>query len=268
MTVIGNLATQGRLVNATKKIEAIAKGKIPRVMGKNYTIDRATQATEVLDDLRGTLGQAVKTSIEKVKDINIDVPKLQTALQTIKQLPKNVINALDDPIYQIEKLPDGSLNPSIQNIQKTIQALDDFMTTKTWEEASKMSQTAIKQNYGVLRQAMKDAAPSIKEPIQKYHEFMDMFHKVNKTLRTTVGDIVEKPLRGAFRKGAERGTQIAWEDFGKLSPKAQQVMTDIIKFNRRQGLKRGIAKGAGVLAGYEILRRGVVNPLLGKMGKE
>ena len=233
------------------------KSKIPKPMGKDFVINRNKAAAQLLDETRSELGKAVGEAIEKAGDIKVDSAKIQAATKAIK-LPDNVVSALNDPMYGIERLADGSFSPTIKNIQKITVALDDFMTSKTWEEATRMGQKQIKQVYGILKQSMKEAAPSIKEPISKYHDFMDSYHLVNKTLRDSVGNVMEKGSVRALRGGGERALQQAWENFAKFEPKAQQIMNDIIKFTQRQALKRfgkyGLVGYGGLELGKKVIR--------------
>ena len=239
--------------------------RLPQIMGKNYTLQRAEKTAGLLDDARSYLGKLKGEAIKQYGDRIVDAQKLSSQLPS---LPKNVLNALDDPIYAIEKLSDGSIKPSIANLDKIKEALGDFMTSKTWEEATTKNKQVIKQAYGLVSQAMKDAAPEIKEPIATYHDFMDIYRDVNKTIRNTEGVILEKRLRGVLKPGAERRYQIAWEQMQKYIPELKRIAKDIIKFNQRQTTKRILGRGALYLGGFEAGRRFIINPLLRSMGGE
>ena len=218
----------------------------PEVMGKGYTLDRARKAVGYIDEARTTLGGNVKQAIAEAGDISVDVQKLSKELP---KLPKTVMNYLDDPIYEVEKLADGSYKPTVANLHKMKDALADYMTTKSWEEASKKGQQVVKRAYGQLAQAMKDAAPRIKEPIAAYHNFMDVYIDVNKKLKTSTGTVVEKPLRGLFKPGAEQAYRQAWDDLSVYVPKLKQITKDMVKYTKRQVANRFYRKMTPWVAG-------------------
>jgi hypothetical protein len=252
-----------------EKAGRVTLSKFPRIMGKDYTLNRAKQATQLLDETRSYLGKIKGEAVKQYGDMSIDVNKLQSQIPT---LPKNVLSALDDPIYAIEKLSDGSIKPTVSNLDKVREALGDLMTSAQWEEATTKNKQLIKNTYGLLGRTIKETSPQIKEPIENYHRFMELYRNVNKTLRNTTGDVLEKRLRGTFTSGAERNYQIAWENmYKRYIPQLKQIAIDVQKFNQRQVLKRGIKKyapwviGGTVLggAGYGGLRRA-----LGNIGNE
>jgi len=256
---IGLGSAMGLSIAGGKTLKGISN-RLPKIMGKNYTIDRATQAVDALDETRTNLGQNVGEAIKQYSDRTIDINKLGD----LPTLPKNVLSALDDPIYQIEKLPDGSIKPTLGNMQKLKEALDDFISSKQWEEATKMNQRVIKQAYGKISQAMKDAAPEIKESLSRYGDFMEIYRDVIKTVKDTGGRVLEKKFRGVFKPGAERTYQIAWDKMTKYAPELKQILKDMGKFTSRQTVKSIVGKGiigGGALYG---LRRLVGNRVTGK----
>lgn len=256
---LGNLATKGKIVENINRAKNVAIGKLPKVMGKDYVKVRAEEGVKALKDLRKTLGTEVKTAIDKVDDVAINAQQLS---KNMPRLPSKVLSALDDPIYGIEKLRDGSYKPTVGNLHKIKEALDDFMSTKTWEEAGKKSQQLVKQAYGVIRKTMGEVAPEINEPMRNYSSFMDTYRKVLKTVQDTSGTILEKKLRGAMKPEAERAYQQAWEDFAKMWPRAGQIMKDVVKYNQRQATKQFIGRAAKWGLGIEAGRRFIAKPIL------
>lgn len=212
--------------------------RFPRIMGKNYTLDRANEAATLLDDARNLLGDLKGKVIQQVGNRTVDIDKLNAQLP--KVIPKQVLTILDDPIYEIRKLPDGSIEPTIVNLDKMKQAIGDLFATDAWQkEAPNQAKAIARQIYGIISQSIKDAAPEAKEPITDYHNFMDIFRQVNKTLRSPMGTILEKRFRGALKPGSERQYQIAWREMQKYIPRLRQIIIDVQKFNQRQTFKAG-----------------------------
>lgn len=213
---------------------------LPQIMNKNYTMQRARGGAAVLDSMRSNLGKAKEELLAQVGEKAIDVDKLQKNLPV---LPKNIISKFDDPIYQIERLPDGSIKPTIKNLDKVKGLLGDNMSGKDWEEATNLSKSLIKQAYGAVGEAIIDADPSVARPLARYHRFMRYFYNdLNKTLRTPEGGIAEKKLRATFSPGAERRFTKAWERLGQADEQARQIVKDMKKFTSRQIVKKTAAK--------------------------
>lgn len=254
-----NLATQGKLISGTKKVETVIKGKLPKIMDKDYALNRAKQLNEGLEDLRNGFG-SLKS--EAIKQFGKDTVNAQKLSKNLPSLPKNIFTAIDDPVYAIEKLPDGSIKPTIENLDKIKGMLADKMSGKDWLDATKQVKTNIKQAYGAISEAIAEIRPEIRGSLDAYHYFMkDIYNPIKKIL-TTGGQIVEKKLRGALAFGGERSKQKAIEEFTKLWNEAPQLVKDVIKFNQRQFLKSriipaGVGTGAA-LYGLERLGRRIL----------
>lgn len=238
---LSNLATSGKLLSGANKVEAVIEGKVPKIMGKDYTLQRAKQLDEGLEDLRNGFGSLKSDVIKQIGKDTVDAQKLSRNLPT---LPQNIVNAIDDPIYAIEKLSDGSINPTIENLDKIKGMLADKMSGKDWLDATKLAKANIKQAYGAISEAIKEVHPEMKGSLDAYHYFMkDIYTPVKKILNTG-GQIVEKKLRTVLQPGSERSKQVALEEFSRLWNEAPRLIKDVIKFNTRQGLKRGLFSGA------------------------
>lgn len=226
------------------------------VMNKDYTLERAQQAVDLIDQTRNNFGIKVSKAIDKFKDFIVDEKQLY---KDMPNLPKNAATALGNPMYEIRFLRDGSVEPSIGNLHKVQEALGDFMTTKDWYEASTTNKQNIARVYGKIAEAIKNAQPSLKEPIETYAKFMDLYRNVNPTLRNVKGVILEKKLRGAFKPGAERQYQVAWEKMKQIIPQLEDIAKDIIRFNNRQALKTTIKRIAPWVVGGAIAGKGISN---------
>ena len=217
---------------------------LPKVMKKYYLLERAKEATTHLDDLKSGFGSLIGETLEMPsklgianKEVVVNATKLSKQLGDLK-LPKSVTSRFTDPIYKIDFLPDGSINPAVGNLQKVRQSLADMMTDKAWEEAPNLIKDSIKNAYGIIGENMKQAVPELTGSLDAFHLFMEDIYKpvISKLVRR--GRVTEKPLRGAVQKGAEESTQEALEAFGNLSPRVSQILKDFGKFNQRQAFKK------------------------------
>jgi hypothetical protein len=232
-----------------------SSGMLPQLMGKGYTLARATKATQAIDELRTTLGEAKKQAVGAVADKV--VPNFKPTM------PQQILNKLQDPLYEIEFTQSGAIKPTIGNLDKVKDALGDLMTSRGWEEATKKLQQSVKMTYGYVKDAMVGADDSIKEPIKAYSDFMGKYGLVNKSLRDTSGNILEKKIRTAFTKGSEEQTKIAWKELSKQSEGLKQVMKDMGKWASRQEIKKIAAPIGGIgLLGY-MAHRYLTDKLMG-----
>jgi hypothetical protein len=237
--------------------------KLPAFMGKDYVYGRSKQGAMELDKMRKSIGEAKRMAIESVGTTPIPNFKPTFARQ--------VLDKLKDPIYEIEFTKAGAIKPTMKNLDRVMDALGDFMTTATWEEAGKKLQQSVKQSYRQVREYMTKTVPSIKKPIENYSKFMDSYRVVNKTLRNTAGDILDAPLKGAFEVGAERAKYEAWKALSKNSKVMGRIMSDMAKWHGRQftktvfkdiganalrfGLPVGVGSAIGGGIGYAIARK-------------
>lgn len=250
----------------TGKIAKSATSKLPQLMGKDYSFQKAQQAADLLNSTRSQLGRNVKASISRVKDIRIsDTDDLTRLGRVFKKMPKEVVNKLDDPVYAIEKYADGSIKPTLGNLNKIKGALDDTMTQRQWFEAGKLTKRRIKLGYKVVNDTMRKTARAfgtpIDEPLNNYHNFMNTYNKIIRKVQDTKGTVLEKSFRNSLKPGAERSYQLAWQEMTKQIPELKRVLRDIEKYNKRQAFKQGLSStakraawmaGAGAAGGYGI----------------
>jgi hypothetical protein len=236
---IGELFAPGKIAK---------RGALPEEMTKDYTFDKATRAAGLIDDVADDLGKHVGQSIDDVGDALLKTDDIQAISKASKKLPSNVLTAIDDPLYEISKLPDGSIEPTMKNMQRMEQMLNDHMTKKAWYESGDMAQRVVKKTYGIIREGMKKKAKEMGKPIDnaldRYHRFMGLKKRVNKTIRDTGGEVLEKRTRGAFKPGAERNYRRAWEEMIEFIPEFKQIAKDMTKFTAREGLKRVLGRAA------------------------
>ncbi|MFH1230707.1 MAG: hypothetical protein V1709_04335 [Planctomycetota bacterium] len=239
--IIGNIMAGGGLLKQANML--------PKIMGKAYTLRNAEMGAEALGKVRMTLGQAKKQAISNVADVLVNTNEVP-----LNNLPSNVMKALEDPLYGIERNRSGVIRNTVSNLDRVKEALGDFMTTKTWEEASKKSQQVIKQTYGKLNEAMKSAAKNVGNPIDEalnnYHNFMTDYTRIIRTIEDTAGNVVEKPFRSTFTPFAERGKFEAWQRMGKQSPEIAQVIKNMKKYSGRRTTQAALGglSGLGLLS--------------------
>ncbi len=220
---------------------------IPQIMGKQYTLERAGKAATALDNLRTTLGETKKQAVGSVAN---------TVVKNFKPtFPKQILDKLHDPLYEIEFSKGGAIKPTIGNLDKVKEALGDLMTSRGWEESTKKLQQSVKQSYGYIKNAMTETEPSIKEPISAYSKFMEKYGLVNRNLRDSQGNVLEKKIRGAFSKGSEEQVKKAWKELSKQSGELKQVASDMEKWAGRQSLKKWLSMLAGGGAGAYLAHR-------------
>lgn len=225
----------------------VARGvssKLPRVMGEDFTMAQSTKAGTELAKMRSTLGTRVGDIVRKTKG-EADIRGVEKA---VEMLPDNIKAKIGSKFYGVEKAVDGSIKSSVKNLSKLKDALDDFMTDKDWIESSKMTKGAIRRAYGAVSRAMKKAEPKLTEPMADYSKFKKLYRKAAPTVERK-GEAVEKPLRGVFKKGSERSTQIAWEKLAKENPEIAEVVKNMRKYAGRQDLKKFVVKSLPLAAG-------------------
>lgn len=236
--------TQKGLAKTTQAIKELPS-KIPRIMGKDYTINRAQTLAKDLKDLRLGYGSLKEDMLKKVGNLKVDVSDLS---KTLDKLPDTAINKIGETVYDFK-------DSSIKNIDDIREAIGDMLSSKDWIEATKTNKATLKYVFNELGNLMKAKHPEVSSSLNAYSNFMkDVYRPAEKTLFRS-GKIVEKPLRGALKKGAERTTQQAFESLGKSVETSKQALKDMSKFIGREQLKKVIKGGLIGYGGYEVLKK-------------
>jgi hypothetical protein len=113
----------------------------------------------------------------------------------------------------------------------------------------------LKFNLDRVRAIMAEGNPELVALNKQYSNFMTLRAKVGDVIWDKFGEPKSQGLAKLFSRGAERGKQVAFEQFSKLWPQAQQVIRDSMKFSRRQTAKRLLGRAAMIGGGYELGRR-------------
>jgi hypothetical protein len=262
---INSFATKERGVSdITKPVVDVTKDivsktiRLKRFLSGEQLPQKTEKIATDLDDLKTLFGQGKAQAISQVADVPIkDIKTLNSNIGALN-LPATVTKRLQDPLYKIEFLPDGSIKPTMGNMDKKAQALSDTMSDTEWQKSSNMVKAATKRAYGFTREAMKDTVPSIKNELDAYHEFMNnVYNPVTKKLYRS-GQLVEKPFRSALGLGAEQTTKQAIGGARQMSPEINKSVNDVLNYGRVMNLLKlmGITAGGGLAVdiGKRILR--------------
>ena len=216
---------------------------IPKFAKYDNALKRSTTAKAGLDKLRTITGKAKEIAIQEVKDVPVK-------LKTLGDIPKVATDAIMKPEYNIEILPDGSLKPTIGNLDKVQNALGELIGDKpiAWQEASKTVKRQIIGTYHMVRRTMIDAAngvgKNIEPPLTAYHKFMINYNKINPSLVDKNNQIVANKLKAAFKWSAEPAYKQAWKEISQANPEVRSVMNSM---NKRELLKN-LLKVSGTIA--------------------
>lgn len=222
------MATGAALISPLP-LGAIAKGvtgvaaKVAKPFMKYDTaLQQAQEGKEALDGLRNAIGTAKQIAIKEVENV-----PTQLSLRNVKS--DRIMKAIKNPVYEVGFNPDGSLVQTVGNLDKVKKSVGELIhTPAVWDEAPKTEQQHIKEIYGQINQAMKDAASGVKKPIdaplKAYDDFMTNYQIVNKTLVDKVGTAQANKLQAAFKFTAEPAIKQAWEKVASSSPEIKAIM--------------------------------------------
>jgi hypothetical protein len=266
---VGGGKNLGQVVSATKPMQELGKfltkervapdvaGKIKNVFRYDNALKQAEKAKESLDTIRKTLGKAKRIAIEPISDVPAEI-------NLKKNTPTRVLNQLQKPEYEIELLPDGSIKPTLGNLDKAKEAVSDLLTPKLYEEAGKKEIGVIRQIEGEISSVMRDAARKAGKPIDtvldEYGSFMDKYRIINHKLTDSAGNAYGNKLKSTFKLGAERLYVNKWAEVAKQSPEIKAIMNSMQK---REVLKNVLKYGGGTI-GVGILGKGAVDLVTGK----
>jgi hypothetical protein len=225
-------------------VEGIGAGLkgLKGVMKWDTALQQAGKAKEGLDTLRNALGSAKSLAVDEVKDI-------PASLNWGLNKSQRIIEAIKNPVYDVEFTPQGGVLETIGNLDKVKKAVGELISSpKVWEEAPKTEQRLIKMFYGEVRKSMvkasEQAGKSIEPALKAYDEFMDKYTLVDKTLADSHGTLLANKMKSAFKIMAEPAVKQAWKDVSKASPEVKSVMDSM---NRRE-LLSNILKVSGATA--------------------
>lgn len=256
---LGNLATQGRLVTSARKATQFASSKLPKVMSKNYLINRSKLAGSGVEDLHAGLSQQYDDIYNAIGNKRVNLVKVQEIADDLPQVILNKVNKSN----LIQKLPDGSVAPTLNNMKvvKNILRKSVPKNVLSGRQQADIFQGNIKYNLERVKDVMAEGNPQLQALNQQYRQFMQLRAEIGDIIWDKFGNPKSSGLANLFKPGAERARQISFEKFSQLWPQATQIMRDSLKYSRRQTLKMWGRRGAMIGGGYELGRR-ALRPLV------
>ncbi len=184
--------------------------------------------------------------------------------QALKDVPSNVQSKIlkEANVFKIETLADGSIKPDARNVWRLRQALDDFLTSKDFIEASKASKQVILSARRNVAKILSEVDPKIKIVMKKFSDFMDSFEPVKRILTDNKGKAVANKIISAAGKSGEPAQKIALEKFGKDFISTQKALDSAKGFLRGTALKNAIKRGA-IVTGLGAIGGGVARRFIG-----
>lgn len=257
LDMITNPAEVLSMAPMAKGVQALAKIVKP-VMKWESSLQQAQKAKTSLDTLRTTLGKAKEIALSNTGDIPAEV-------DFSGNMSQKVINAIKNPVYQVEFTPEGGVVGNIRNLDKIKTALNDIVTTKDFVEAGNMEKRQIMQFAGKVRNNMVSAAnkagkPELGQSLKDYHDFMGNYNKINDHLVDKYGDAMANKMKAMFKPEAEQAVKESWKELSKTSPEIKGIMDSM---NKRE-LMRGLLKKAGYAGAAATAYEGAKKAITGK----
>lgn len=233
----------------------IASG-IKKISSYESELQQAGKAKEAIDGIRDSLGTAKALAIKDVESVPVSFGF------PIKS--DRVIQAIKNPIYEVQFDKNGSIVKTVGNFDKVKEAVGDLVHSPAlWEEAPKKEMQHIKQVYGAINESMKSSARNAGKPIDEaldaYSEFMDKYHLINSKIVDKAGNAMGNKLKKTFELGAEPAYKQAWQEVSKVSPEIKQVMDSM----KNRVLLRNVLKAspyvAGIAVGGKVIKNFVSN---------
>ena len=238
-----SLLTKGKLLESANKSEALVRSKIPKVMNKDYLINRAKLASEGLDDLYTGLTNQYDDVFRVIGDKPINASRVAELLD---QLPGTVAN-------QVRKLVGKNIN-TISALKKAKGIIRKAVPKNIWTERQKGNeiQGLTKHIYFEINKLMVEGNPELVNLNQRYGAFMNMRKVLARVIYDTDGNVKSSGLANLFKPGAERNKQLFFESFAQQWPQAQQILKDATKFASRQAVKYWVRRFAPWIVGGAI----------------
>lgn len=231
--VVGGLTTAGiRSLFRTAKLG-----------NKKQVLDSVKTALDEATTARKKLSTDITTVMDSaVGDKPINVGKVSEALANV---PGNVQSKIlkDAKLFNIELLPDGSIKPDTRNTWRLRQALDDFLTSKDFREATKAAKQVILKARRGIADILADVDPKIKTVMKNFSDFMDSFEPVKKILSDSKGNPIANKIITASKKSGEPAQKIALEKFSENFKKTKDALKSATGFLKGEAVKKGVKRG-------------------------
>jgi hypothetical protein len=245
-----NIISKGKIIKGINKGAQFFKSKLPQIMNKDYALNRAKLASEGLDDLYKGLSKEYDKIYNEIGAIQITGENFNRFQEIIDDLPQNIINKIKKNKL-IGKTTIGEIIPDVENLKIIKGIIRKFVPEKVWngKVIGDINTANLEQIYGNINDLIANSIENGNELLalnQRYKNFMKMRKTLGHVLYDQEGNIKGEGLQRLFSPKGARHVQQYFEKFANMHPEATQIMTDMIKWNKRQGLKRIIKKGIGL----------------------
>ena len=246
-----NLATKGKLVQGAKKLKDVATTKMQTISEnkKNYVLNRAGTLDSGLDDLYKAFEPEYNSIYDKIGQRQFLGDDLKSIQEIIGDLPQNIISKINKSNL-LGRTKEGNIVADMNNLKIIKGIIRQGVPDKIWngKAIGDMNTAQLEQAYGKVANIMAKGNSELQNINAKYGDFMQMRKTISRVLYDADGNLQANGLINLFKKGGERGKQIFFEQFAKAYPLAKSAISDIVRFNRNQLLKKAAFVGGSVLA--------------------
>jgi hypothetical protein len=285
-----NLATKGKLIEATKKAQEIARennqvifSRLPKRMNDSWLRNQATKTYQVADDTVKSiqseyddLFNAKNVHGVSVGDSPVDMDMVQRVADSLADTDKAVIETMKQKIGQ-------NASPTLSTVQKMKNVIADFIPERAWLKGKKGMNLTPKEERLVdawweLKNIVKSTLKDSEEG--QYLDYLDKkatdVYRLGRAIKSMVVDETGNPqkttqLTGIFSgKPSMAGKRGLFERLKELNSETKIVISDMNKFKARQMTKSwtkralpwvvgGSILGGGIKRGLENVGMGSVN---------
>jgi len=268
-----NLATKGKLLEGGNKIKSSIQ-KVRQISKDNkrfFFKERAEMLSEGADDVITSMRHEFDDLYGRIGGNTVgpeDQAIIQEAVDKIPAATFKRFAKLEKLDLKADKLP-----ADLNTIKKLKGVIGRTVPKKVWSgiddatpEQSQLINTYHDINDIIANNAGSDALRSELLALnKKYKEGLGFRNIINKFTKTQSTGVTKTSIRN-IRSSSNQGTLAELESFAdKFYPKTIEILRDIDKFNRFQGIKKGVNTALKFGIGVEAGRRFVARPLLDKI---
>lgn len=247
----GSLITKGKIVSGANKMETALKSKLPQVMGKDYVLNRTKDLVAGVDKLEEGIFDNYDDIYKAIG--NNAVPQSISQADWWKNLPTKAISKIRTVLKVKSK--EDIIPATVNSLKSVKQALRQSLSRKAWVMPD-ADDAKIIEAYFKTGEMISQNAGEFTEDLAKLNAKAKDFYLLRKELYNILLDGEGQPMANKlinlYKQGGERGKQVMFEKFSQFYPKAKDLIDDIIKFNRRQGVKKSITRAAPWIVGGAI----------------
>jgi len=264
--LVADMATKGHVKRAAESASKFVKDRFPKRMNKDFVLGKAKQATNALDELYNGLSKQYDDLFSKIGNKKVNEQLVSEALE---ELPENVIKKIAKSKLVRRSAKTGDIVNDVQNLKEIRTIIRRSIPERIWNGRAlgNPDTASMEQVYGKLSSIMAQGNDDLVNLNRNYSGFMKTRKAVGRVLWDSDGNVVEKPLMQLFSKSGDRGKQVVFENFAKQFPQGNQIIKDVLAYNRRQALKSIIKKagaavaigGIGGAVGGSLARKGLIS---------